>query len=1824
MHSFYYKNPDIIKYSALIRKTITTFGLLAATLFGAYAQTAQTITFTSPNVGEPGGGRTIALLATATSVGTVTFAVTEVRDADGNVVTGVAADAVVTLSGTTLTLLAAGTVTITATQAGGDIGGTDYAEAMQTQVITLRSVATFRVTIRGDMDADGSSWGNAMTLQAALAASGLSGDQIWIEAGTYKPHADDRTATFTIPANVSVYGGFEGDEAADFDPATTARMGAATILSGDLSGDDLADRINANYAAMRDDNSHTVVTITGADVTLDGLTITAGEGGTFVPDDFSSFGAGLYAGSSTAGTVVRNCMFTNNASNDAHRVGEDFTIYFGGGAYFTENVTLIGCAFTGNIASLGGGAYFNQTTTLTNCTFTGNEASTEAGGVHFARDANLTNCVVANNASGLDAGGILLSGGTVINSTFYNNTATQRGGGIMVIVTDIDDDMAGVQSVPFNLQNSILVGNTATTAGNAIYLLDNFAPFNVTDIEATIDYNLIGGGEADLGVGTFNSSYTDLPLSDATNVVLSNTIEESDASAVFASIMAADDDFLRLKDTSPAVNAGNDAHISGILTDAAGDTRIQSSTVDLGAYESAFDAHQAITFTAPAVDITKAVAEVVPLIATTNAVGLFVSFTITTTPDTGVATLTDNGSTDGIGSLTLNGAGTVTVTASQTGGTTSGGTTYVAAADVIRTITVRSAGSIIFRVTDSGDASADGSSWENAMTLQAALEASGLSGDQIWIKQGTYKPHHADDRTATFAIRANVSVYGGFVGDEAADFDPATTARTGAATILSGDLSDDDLTDRENAGYAAMRDDNSHTVVTITGADVTLDGLTITAGEGGTEYIAPSGETVFVGAGLYGQGSTTTGTVINNCMFTTNNVLAGNSVGGGAYFVGEATLTDCIFTGNQTAASAGGAYFEMEATLTGCTFTGNITSNDGGNSAGGGAYFVGESTLTDCTFTDNQTAAGGGRIPAFGGGAYFVGESTLMDCIFTGNEAMDLDQTGNNGLGGGAYFRGVSTVTSSTFTDNEATGFGGGAYFRGVSTVTSSTFTDNEALQGQGGGASFRGFGTVTSSTFTGNEAGFGGGVACSVNVGLANCIFASNTAMGGGGLLLSSGGRVINTTFYKNRATFVPSPTGQIDGLGGGTLVAYQDTDAVMDGIQTNPLDFRNNILIGNTANGLGSQAYVYNFIDTDEVNIQNNLIANAGISYNTSSASGLTEANTVDESDAPVVFASTDIMNADFLRLVAGSPALNAGNNDYVNNATPRITTDAAGNPRIQDGTVDLGAYEGVPSTVQNITFADPTGGATVRVGETIDLVATTDAPPAAALPITFTSLNTDVAVVVPNMDGTFSLRFDGVGDVTITASQAGGDGADGITYKAATSVMHNITVLKGTQNIRFTSDGAGVVGSTITLVATATSTLPVTFEIESQTPSGVATLDTDTGVLDLLAAGDVVITATQSGDANYEAAPDVMQTIAVSATPLTSQTITFSPSATGIVGTDIVLAATATSTLPVTFAIESQVSTMGGSTIATLVGGNTLVLTGTGTVTITARQSGGRDSGGTVYEAAPDVMQTITVSKQTQTITFMSTPIGTVGEIIELMATASSGLEVTFAITTGDAFATLASNGTTLSLTGGGTVTITATQAGDANYAMTTETQDIVVSKQTQTIMLTTPATDITEAVRNVVPLMAMTNAMRLFVTFAITTTPATGVATLTDDGSTDGRGSLTLDGAGTVTVTASQDGNAAYAAATPVMRTITVEAVLGIEDATDNFVLYPNPTSGELRFSERVEEFRLFSIEGRLLETQKNVRSVDLAAWSVGLYFAEVIRGGQRTRYRIMRK
>ena len=240
-----------------------------------------------------------------------------------------------------------------------------------------------------------------------------------------------------------------------------------------------------------------------------------------------------------------------------------------------------------------------------------------------------------------------------------------------------------------------------------------------------------------------------------------------------------------------------------------------------------------------------------------------------------------------------------------------GGTRAAASATI--TITQEAPPAPIRRVTTAGAGDRSGSSWANASQLQAALAASTTPGDQVWIAAGTYTPH-ADDRAATFTIPAGVLVYGGF--DPVADSsDTDASSRSGTATILSGDLSDDDLTDREDANYTLRRTDNSRTVVTIGGANVTLNGLTIEGGERGTE-VTYFGITSHHGAGLF-AGVGTTGTTLTACTFNNNSA---DDDGGGAYFDGAATLTDCTFNNNSAGDDGGGAYFDGAATLTGCDF----------------------------------------------------------------------------------------------------------------------------------------------------------------------------------------------------------------------------------------------------------------------------------------------------------------------------------------------------------------------------------------------------------------------------------------------------------------------------------------------------------------------------------------------------------------------------------------------------------------------------------------------------------------------------------------------------------------------------------------------------------------------------------------------------------------------------------------------------------------------------------------------------------------------------------------
>ncbi len=314
----------------------------------------------------------------------------------------------------------------------------------------------------------------------------------------------------------------------------------------------------------------------------------------------------------------------------------------------------------------------------------------------------------------------------------------------------------------------------------------------------------------------------------------------------------------------------------------------------------------------------------------------------------------------------------------------------------------------------------------------------------------------------------------------------------------------------------------------------------------------------------------------------------------------------------------------------------------------------------------------------FGGGLYArstIGDMkpTIKNCSFTNNDAQQ---------GGGIYFQTNNTANQEltspqlincTFTENSA-GQGGGVLFSGNtihSNFSNCNFSENSAANG--GGISSKG--TINKSyfsncNFTDNTASIsGGGIHVSGgndnNQELINCVFINNSASRGGGLFsssFSSSPQVVNTTFSGNSAV-----------NGGGIYVV---------GHTTSHPQLTNCIFWENEVTGASIEGPDIWINRSDNAKISHSIVTEAGL--HVEDASGTIDTMTVFLHDDPM-FANA--MSND-LRLLPNSPAMNAGINDSIPDG---ISTDLDGNPRIRFGTVDMGAYEGVPCISSDTLYVD-----------------------------------------------------------------------------------------------------------------------------------------------------------------------------------------------------------------------------------------------------------------------------------------------------------------------------------------------------------------------------------------------------------------------------------------------------------------------------------------------------------------------------------------------------
>ena len=376
------------------------------------------------------------------------------------------------------------------------------------------------------------------------------------------------------------------------------------------------------------------------------------------------------------------------------------------------------------------------------------------------------------------------------------------------------------------------------------------------------------------------------------------------------------------------------------------------------------------------------------------------------------------------------------------------------------------------------------------------------------------------------------------------------------------------------------------------------------------------------------------------------------------------------------------------------------------------------------------------------------GTITLNSTLPPINNDLTIDGTGRSIIVSGNNSVQVMIVNSGkaltllnlTIANGKCGCRGGGIVNFGTLTVTNSTFSGNSVGNGDGGadGGGIENDGgtvNVTNSTFTGNSAYGGGGIenrAGTVNV--TNSTFSDNNARLGGGIYNRSTANVTNSTFSGNSADPL---------FGGGILTS-------------GTLNFANTI-IANSSSGVDCAN-----LGTIGTN-KNNLVMDGSCSP---ALSGDPKLGPLQNNGGPT----------QTMALLAGSPALNAGDNCVVQNPgclTTPLTTDqrGAGFPRKFGSQVDIGAFEVQCSTI----LAAISGGGAICPNGTAQIVVNVSGGSA---PYTVTLSNGSTQPGASNQTQ-FSFNVGAAGVYTVQAGTDAngcpltGQGSATVTLNAATAI-------------------------------------------------------------------------------------------------------------------------------------------------------------------------------------------------------------------------------------------------------------------------------------------------------------------------------------------------------------------------------------------------------------------------------------------------------------------
>jgi hypothetical protein len=384
--------------------------------------------------------------------------------------------------------------------------------------------------------------------------------------------------------------------------------------------------------------------------------------------------------------------------------------------------------------------------------------------------------------------------------------------------------------------------------------------------------------------------------------------------------------------------------------------------------------------------------------------------------------------------------------------------------------------------------------------------------------------------------------------------------------------------------------------------------------------------------------------------------------GGGMYNVNSSpVLRNTVFVQNKAIDKGGGMYNNnAKPTLSGAAFTDNLAT-----SYGGGMYNDAASTplLKDGVLFDSNTASNGG------GMFNYDSSPILIDVTFKGNMV--------NGSGGGMFSDQDSKpiLIGVQFANNTA-GYAGG----GIRNVNFTTRT------------------VVINSSFTGNSSSEDGGAVSSsggyTEIVMVNTLIAKNTGTKWGGGISVDGGTnatLINVTLTENKSDGTGSDGGRAIYTGStGTLhldncIIWGNTGSSPVAVKnassaTTKVWYRKTMIQDWSAIDMETTGGIYCAQSGSENNINSEDPKFLDASNGDYRLSSTTSTNFKDngendynptEANSPILNIAAALLSRNINLPGEASQTLEA----YITNA---LTKDQAGNDRINNGTIDLGAYE------------------------------------------------------------------------------------------------------------------------------------------------------------------------------------------------------------------------------------------------------------------------------------------------------------------------------------------------------------------------------------------------------------------------------------------------------------------------------------------------------------------------------------------------------------------